>query len=41
MSYYPIRSSRAMLIGPGYVLSEVVVCCLSIAQYAPVLEREP
>jgi hypothetical protein len=31
---------RALLIGPKYVFSEVVVRYLSIAQRAPVLERE-
>jgi hypothetical protein len=36
-----IRASRALMIGPKYVPSEVVVCCLSIAQHAPVLEHEP
>jgi hypothetical protein len=41
MSCCPIRASRALLIGPEYVLSEVVVCYLSIAQRTPVLEREP
>jgi hypothetical protein len=41
MLYCPVRASRAMLIGPGYVLSEVVVRCLSIAQHAPVQELEP
>jgi hypothetical protein len=41
MSYCPIRASRALLIEPEYVLSKVVVCCLSIAQRAPVLEWEP
>jgi hypothetical protein len=40
-SYIPTRASRALLIGPGYVLSEVVVYCLLITQRAPVLEREP
>jgi hypothetical protein len=41
MSYCPIRASRGLLIGLEYILSEVVVRCLSIAQCAPVLEREP
>jgi hypothetical protein len=41
MSCCPIRASRALLIGTEHVLSEVVVRCLSIAQRAPVLEREP
>jgi hypothetical protein len=40
MSCYPIRASRALLIGPKYAISDVVVCCLSIIQCAPVLERE-
>jgi hypothetical protein len=41
MSCCPVPSSRALLIGPGCILSEVVVCCSSIAPCAPVLEREP
>jgi hypothetical protein len=41
MSCCPVWASRAMLIGPAYVLSEVVMCCLSIAQRALVLEQEP
>jgi hypothetical protein len=36
MSCCPIQVSRALLIGPGYILSEVVVRCLSIAQCAPI-----
>jgi hypothetical protein len=40
MSCCPIRASRAILIVAKYVLSKVVVYCLLIAQYAPVLERE-
>jgi hypothetical protein len=36
-----VRASRALLIGHAYILSGVVVHCLSIAQRAPVLEREP
>jgi hypothetical protein len=40
MSYCPTRASHALLIGLEYILSEVVVCCLSIAQRAPVWERE-
>jgi hypothetical protein len=41
MSCCPVGASRALLIGPKFVLSDVVVRCLSIAQHAPVLEREP
>jgi hypothetical protein len=41
MSCCPIRASRALLIEFEYVLFEVVVYCLSIAQCAPVLKREP
>jgi hypothetical protein len=41
MSCCLIQASRALLIGPEYILSEVVVRCLSIAQRAPVLEWEP
>jgi hypothetical protein len=41
MSCSPVWSSRALLIGYEYILFEVMVCCLSIAQYAPILEREP
>jgi hypothetical protein len=41
ISCCPIRASRALLIGPEYVLFEVVVCCLSIAKCAPILEWEP
>jgi hypothetical protein len=41
MSCCPIQASRAMLIGSGYVLSEVVVRCLSIAQHALVHVLEP
>jgi hypothetical protein len=41
MSCCPIQASRALLIGSEYVLSEVVVRCLSIAQCTPVLELEP
>jgi hypothetical protein len=41
MLYCLVRASRALLIGPGYVLSEVMVRCLSIAQHAPVQELEP
>jgi hypothetical protein len=37
----PVRAHRALHIGSEYVLSEVLVCFLSIAQRAPVLEREP
>jgi hypothetical protein len=40
MSCWHVRASRALLIGLEYILSEVVVCYLSIAQCAPVLERE-
>jgi hypothetical protein len=41
MSCCPIRASRAVLIGPEYILSEVVVHCLLITPRAPILEREP
>jgi hypothetical protein len=41
MSYCPVQASCALLIGSEYILYEVVVCCLSIAQCAPVLEWEP
>jgi hypothetical protein len=41
MLCYPVRASRALLFRPEYILSEVVVHWLSIAQRAPVLEREP
>jgi hypothetical protein len=41
MSCCPIQACRALLIGPEYILFEAVVRCLSIAQHAPVLEREP
>jgi hypothetical protein len=41
MSYCPVRASRAMLIRFEYILSVLVVCCLSIAQCAPILEQEP
>jgi hypothetical protein len=41
MSYCPVQASRAMLIGFEYVLSEVVVRCLSIAQRTSILEQEP
>jgi hypothetical protein len=41
MSCCPIQACRALLIGPKYVLFEVVVHCLSIAQCTSVLEREP
>jgi hypothetical protein len=41
MSCCPVWASRAMLIGSAYVLSEMVMCCLSIAQRALVLEQEP
>jgi hypothetical protein len=40
MSCCSIQASRALLIGFEYVLSEVVMHCLSIAQCALVLERE-
>jgi hypothetical protein len=36
----PIRASHALLIGSEYVPSEVVVCCLSIAQRTPILDQE-
>jgi hypothetical protein len=41
MSCCLIQASRALLIGLEYILSEVVVCYLSIAQRASVLEWEP
>jgi hypothetical protein len=41
MSCCPIQACRALLIGPEYILFGVAVRCLSIAQHAPVLEREP
>jgi hypothetical protein len=41
MSCCPVRSSRVLLIGPGCILFEVVVRCLSITPCAPVLEQEP
>jgi hypothetical protein len=41
MSCCPIQASCALLIGPEYILSEVVVRFLSIPQRAPVLEQEP
>jgi hypothetical protein len=41
MSCCPVRARRALVIGPKYVYSEVVVHCLPITQCAPVLEREP
>jgi hypothetical protein len=41
MSYCSVRASRALLIGHEYVSFEVVVHRLSIAQCAPVSEREP
>jgi hypothetical protein len=41
MSYCSIWASRALLIGPRYVPSEVVVRCLSIAQCTLILEWEP
>jgi hypothetical protein len=41
MLYCSIQASRALLIGLEYILSEVVVRCLSIAQCALVWEREP
>jgi hypothetical protein len=40
MSCCHIWASCALLIGLEYVLSEVVVSCLSIAQHAPILEWE-
>jgi hypothetical protein len=36
----PVQASRALLIELEYILSEVVMCFLSIAQCAPVRERE-
>jgi hypothetical protein len=41
MSCCPVRANRALLIGPKYILSEVVARYLSIAQCAPFLEPEP
>jgi hypothetical protein len=41
MSFCPVQTNRALLIGHEFVLFEVVICCLSIAQRALVLEREP
>jgi hypothetical protein len=41
MSYCPVWASRALLIRPEYILSEVAVWCLLITQRTPVLEREP
>jgi hypothetical protein len=41
MSCWPVRASRALLIGHEYILSEVVVRYLSIAQCTPILEWEP
>jgi hypothetical protein len=41
MSCCPDRASPALLIGMNIFFSEVVVCYLSIAQRALVLEREP
>jgi hypothetical protein len=41
MSCCPIQASHVLLIGPKYVISVVVVCCLSIPQCTPVLKREP
>jgi hypothetical protein len=35
-----IRASHTLLIGHGYVLFEMAVYYLSIAQCAPILERE-
>jgi hypothetical protein len=40
MSCCPVQTCRALLIEPEYVLFEVAVCCLPIAQRAPVLEQE-
>jgi hypothetical protein len=36
MSYCFVRASRALLIGPGYVASMVVVRYLLIAQCTPI-----
>jgi hypothetical protein len=41
MSCCSIQASSALLFGLEYILSEVVVRCLSIAQCTPVWEREP
>jgi hypothetical protein len=41
MSCCPVQASNVPLIGLEYVLSEVVVCYLSIAKRVSVLEREP
>jgi hypothetical protein len=41
MSYCSVRASHALLIELKYILSEVVVHCLSISQYALVWEWEP
>jgi hypothetical protein len=38
---YSIRASLALLIGLEYILSEVVVHCLFIAQRAPIWGQEP
>jgi hypothetical protein len=40
MSCCSIQASRALLIELEYILFDVVVCCLSIAQRAPVWEHE-
>jgi hypothetical protein len=40
MSCFSIRASCALLIGLEYILFDVVVCCLSIAQHASVWEQE-
>jgi hypothetical protein len=34
MSFCPVQTNRALLIGHEFVLFEVVICCLSIAQRA-------
>jgi hypothetical protein len=41
MSCCPVRACRALLIEHKYVLFEATVCCLSIAQCALILKREP
>jgi hypothetical protein len=41
MSWCTSQASRVLLIGSEYVLSEVVVHSLSIAQCALILEWEP
>jgi hypothetical protein len=41
MSCCSVQASRALLIGLEYIFSGVVVHCLSIAQRAPIQEREP